>query len=744
MSAVPIVAVVLCVLLVVVVVGLVVENRRARRGDAPGSASSRLADTRERMRSLLDDLPDAVLWLDADSRIESANQRAVELTGRSLHDLVGRSFLGMVADDDQADITDRWRRIINADGETTLVRERETAMFELVDTDGRSHLVEASVHRPTVATTDDVPGLVVVLRDVSDRESNVRALEAARRRFQLAFHSAPTGMALVRLDDNKILDANQSLADMLQYSRRFLIGRAIRDITHPDDLRAGAAERARVDVGIEDGYRLEQRYLRRDGEYVWAKTQVSVTEDAGVQLAITHIEDVTEQRKTAADLTHAATHDELTSLPNRSAIVAGLADLLTDAEPGEVAVLFLDLDNFKLVNDSLGHNVGDELLQHVARRFRSVMREGDELGRFGGDEFVVVVDGRPRSTDITGELRVGPLDPAKVADRLLRSVQDAVTIGAQEILVTTSIGYATNDRPGMSADDLLRNADAAMYRAKAGGRDRVAAFTDDARLASVAALQTSTELRRALERHELVPHYQPIVDLVSGEVTCLEVLVRWAHPERGMLGPKQFLPIAEMSGLVGLIGERMLRDSLAQLARWRANDDPRGRATLSVNLAAQQIADPHFVEMVRDALGMAGIEAGALWFEITETALLHDVNAATTVLRQLRGLGVHLSVDDFGTGYSSLTYLKKFPVEAIKIDKGFVAGLGIEVDDSSIVDAVIHLGHSLGLTVIAEGVETPLQLAKLRDLGADRAQGYLFGRPERADRVDVPSALVPN
>lgn len=728
------------VAVLVVAILVVVDAVRFRRRSR--TASQRLASSEARMLRLLDELPDAVLTLDADSRIESANRRAVALTGRSLDDLLGRSFLGMVSDDDQADITDRWRRIIHADGEASLVWEDRTATFELVDVLGACHLVEASVHRPSEADANDARGLVIVLRDVSDRERSVRALEAARRRFQLAFHSAPTGMALVRLKDNKILDANQSLADMLQSSRRYLVGRTMRDITHPDDLRAGSAERARVDLGIEDGYRLEQRYLRRDGEYVWAKTQVSVTEDAGVQLAITHIEDVTEQRQNAADLTHAATHDDLTSLPNRASIVSTLTNLLAHGDPGDVAVLFLDLDNFKLVNDSLGHSVGDEVLQHVARRFRSVMREGDEIGRFGGDEFVVVIDGRRRPSDLTGELRIGPLDPEKVAERLLRSVQDAVTIGAQEILVTTSIGYATNDRLGMSADDLLRNADTAMYRAKAGGRDRVAAFTDDARLASVAALQTSNELRRALERHELVPYFQPIVDIETGEVACLEVLVRWTHSDRGLLAPAQFLPIAEMSGLVGLIGERMLRDSLAQLAHWRANDDPAGRATLSVNLAAQQLTDPGFVDMVRDALGTTGIEAGALWFEITESALLSDVAAATTVLRELRGLGVHLSVDDFGTGYSSLTYLKRFPVEAIKIDQTFVAGLGIEIDDSSIVDAVVHLGDSLGLAVIAEGVETPLQLDQLRELGVGRAQGHLFGRPVPADEVGRHEALA--
>jgi EAL domain-containing protein (putative c-di-GMP-specific phosphodiesterase class I) len=312
------------------------------------------------------------------------------------------------------------------------------------------------------------------------------------------------------------------------------------------------------------------------------------------------------------------------------------------------------------------------------------------------------------------------------------------------MIVTASIGYATNKEPGMSATDLLRDADAAMYQAKASGRDRVARFNDGDRNASVSTLQTTSELRRALAGDQIVPYFQAIVDLSTGLFTRFEVLVRWLHPERGLLTPAQFLPAAEAAGLMGEIGEHMLRDALAQLATWRANGHPWGRCALSVNLATQQLSDPNFLLVVEDALVMSGIEADALWFEITETALLTDVSAATVALRELRGLGVHLSVDDFGTGYSSLTYLKKFPVEAIKIDRSFVKGLGIEVDDSSIVDAVIRLGHSLGLHVIAEGVETPLQLTRLRELGADSGQGYLFSRPVPADILDAQlSADVP-
>ena len=723
------------VLAIVAVTATVVESRRIGRRFR--RTIDELERTQSEIRRLLDDLPDAVMGLDDRGVIESANQRAAVLTGRTVDELVGRAFLEMIGDSDREVVTARWHfddpRVAPEPPDVTGPIGNHV-LFELVDAFGDPHLVEASLHRPGMgggpgggtgagpaggpADSEGAGGLVVLLRDVTDRARSTVALEQARRRFQQAFHSAPTGMALVRLDDSRIVDANQSLADMLDRPLDSLIGMGIREITHPDDLRAAATQRARLELGIADTYLLEQRYLRSDGEFVWARTRVSVTEDEGVALAITHIEDVTDQRVAAERLTHAATHDDLTELPNRAALVQRLDALLAGAAPGKVSVLFIDLDNFKVVNDSLGHGVGDELLREVARRLRHVMRDTDRLARFGGDEFVVFVD--------------GGVDPAVVAERLRRAVQRPVTVNGHELVTTASIGFAVNSAPGLTADELLRDADAAMYRAKAGGRDRVEAFTEETRRASMAVLQTSTELRRGLERGEVVPYFQPIVDLDGGRVVGFEVLARWLHPDRGLLMPSQFLPMAEEAGLMVDLGGRVLRDSLAQLAHWRAVGLRFADCTLSVNVATQQLIDGSFLDLVHDALGETGIDADSLWLEITETALMADTQAAGNALRDLRGLGLHLSVDDFGTGYSSLTYLKRFPVEAIKVDRSFVTGLGLEADDTSIVEAVVRLGHSLGLSVVAEGVETPLQLNRLRELGCDKGQGYLFGRPRPA------------
>jgi len=704
------------IMAILAIVAMLVEARYFKRW-MRGSIEE-LSRTRAELGQLLDALPDAVMGLDERGVIEAANARAAVLTGRSVDDLVGRSFLGLVADDDRGTVTQRWKLGSDADrggGGTDdgTGTSRFLSVFEMVDVAGRPHLTEATLHRSAITEG----ALVVILHDVTDRQQSSVALEQARRRFQQAFHSSPTGMALVRLDDSKIVDANQSLADMLRRPLESLVGIGIREITHPDDLRAVASQRARLELGIADTYLLDQRYLRSDGEFVWARTRVSITEDDGVALAITHIQNVTDQRRTAERLTHAATHDDLTDLANRDAMVAMLADLLAVAHIGQIAVLFVDLDNFKMVNDGLGHAVGDRVLKEIARRLVAAVPVSERVGRFGGDEFVIVLD--------------DSVDPAQAGEAVRRAVQRPILVDGQELIITASIGFAVNSA-GSRAADLLRDADAAMYRAKAGGRDRIAAFAPETRGVLVDGLRTSTELRRGLERGEIVPYFQPIVDLDGGRVVGFEVLVRWLHPDRGLLLPGQFLPLAEEAGLMGELGERMLRDSLAQLARWRAVGLSFARCSLSVNVASQQLVDDSFIDVVDDALGETGIDAGSLWLELTETALMADTTAATRALRGLRGLGLHLAVDDFGTGYSSLTYLKRFPVESIKIDRSFVTGLGLEADDTSIVEAVVRLGHSLGLTVVAEGVETPLQLNRLRELGCDRAQGYLFGRPRPA------------
>lgn len=692
-----------------------------QRANQVHNSLAELRSTELRLRQLLDDLPDAVIVLARDGRIIELNANSVALTGRDRDDLLGRYFVELFDGGDHTRLVDLWRLIRQSD-------EMATPMLPFMRPDGTEVILEANTNLPL----RDPDRVVIALRDVTVRVTEAHRLEKARERFRLAFHGAPTGMALSTSPDGVLIDVNESLMSMLGRTREDLIGRTVEEISHPDDWQRNAAQLSRAPDQDSDNYRMEKRYVRGDGGVVWARTWVSIMDDGeGGSLAIAHIEDVTEQRHNAERLEWAATHDGLTGLPNRFRFLERLGSYLETAQPGSIAVLFIDIDNFKVINDSLGHDAGDQLLQSMSERLRTVVRDRDMLGRFGGDEFIVML------RDVSGSY-----DPFVVAEQLRAEIAQPLIIDDAELFVTASIGITISDRQGVTTTEMLRDADAAMYRAKARGRDCVEVFAPGSHDATVLTLRTTNELRRGLERGEIVPYYQPIVQLGNGHLVGFEVLARWRHPERGLLGPDQFLPMAEETGLIGEVGAAVLRSSLAQLGQWRNSTQRFSDLSVSVNVSVRQLMSSQLVDIVAEALAEAGVSASALWLEITETALMADVKAATIALRELRSLGLHLAVDDFGTGYSSLTYLKRFPVEAIKVDRTFVNGLGIDQEDSTIVEAVVNLGHSLGLSVVAEGVETPLQLNRLREIGCDRGQGYLFGRPRPAELIEAEYSLA--
>lgn len=428
--------------------------------------------------------------------------------------------------------------------------------------------------------------------------------------------------------------------------------------------------------------------------------------------------------------------DDVTGLVSRRVFLDELAQALTASDRGPVSVILVDLDRFQLVNDTLGHSVGDELLGVMGTRLSASVRPGDVVARFGGDELAILLcDAGVHVADL-------------VAQRIRRALSAAVEFEELDVVldVTCSVGVAVADTAvTVRVDDLLRDADVAVHRAKELGRDRVVVSTPEVRNAELRALFGRHELRMAIERQEMVPYFQPIIDLITSRVVGYEAVARWRHEERGLLTPDTFVPMAEERGLIGDLGASILRSSLAQLARWY-HDDTTGSfapCTMSVNVSARQLIDPRFVDVVDEALTETGLPGDVLWLELTETALMTDAHTAESSLRALRDLGLHLAVDDFGTGYSSLTYLKRFPVEAIKIDRAFVNGLGLDQEDTAIVEAVVHLGDSLGLIVVAEGVETPLQLGHLRDMSCPRAQGYLFGRPRPAELLQPFADVAP-
>jgi diguanylate cyclase (GGDEF)-like protein len=412
----------------------------------------------------------------------------------------------------------------------------------------------------------------------------------------------------------------------------------------------------------------------------------------------------------------AFTHDSLTGLPNRLTILEGIARMLDGDE--DVAVLVVDLDRFKLVNDSLGHDCGDRVLVETAERLERCVRPGDLVGRLAGDEFVVVSRGLHGEVDALG-----------LADRISREIAAPIALPARDAFITACIGIAQG-KPSQSPDELLRDADVAMFQAKQKGRDHTELFGHSMRARILESVELEHSLRRGIMREEFRLHYQPAVSLNTGRPILVEALLRWDHPDRGLMPPADFIPLAEDTGLIVPIGSWAAREACRQVAEWRRRYPELVDLHVSVNLSGRQFGDKALVDTIAAALDDSGLHPPALWLEITETVVMEQVESTIDTLRALKALGVHLSVDDFGTGYSSLAYLKRFPVDVLKIDRSFVDGIGSDSEDEAIVTAVVRLAQALGKGVVAEGIENSRQLVALSELGCHAGQGFFFSRPE--------------
>jgi diguanylate cyclase (GGDEF)-like protein len=439
------------------------------------------------------------------------------------------------------------------------------------------------------------------------------------------------------------------------------------------------------------------------------------------------ISSAVDRNRVEAEVRHRALHDPLTALPNRALALDRLEGALARRrrDGRAVAVLLADLDQFKLVNDSLGHAAGDDLLVALAPRLHDAVRPSDTVARLGGDEFLVVC-----------EQLDGAHEAIRVAERVAQAITQPIVLETGEHFITASIGIAVADSAEALTDDLLRDADAAMYRAKERGRGRYELFDEVLRRRVLLRMRTENELRRGLERGELRVVYQPVVELDGGAVTAVEALVRWQHPQRGLLDPVEFIPVAEDSGLIGALGDWVLAAACRDGAAFQQRFPRADPLLMCVNASPRQLANAAFPARVAEAMGRHGLAPGSLALEITENVLMEEAHAPVTVLASLREYGLRLMLDDFGTGYSSLGYLKRFPLDVLKIDRSFVAGLGRDEEDSAIVAAIVQMARALGLTVVAEGVERPEQLERLRELDCDRAQGRLIAEPMPAADVE--------
>jgi diguanylate cyclase (GGDEF)-like protein/PAS domain S-box-containing protein len=566
-------------------------------------------------------------------------------------------------------------------------------------------------------------GLAVMVNHwLASRESSevLQDLARSRRRYEVTFDQAPIGIVVTDAA-GVLLQANASLGDVVGVPVDRLIGSSGQYLLSAEDQARRDDLRARMVAGNRSPNVQEVVVRRPDGTTRWARVKVSPLELEAEVGFVGVVEDVTDRRTAQERLEYLARHDPLTGLASRSVLADRIEEVVDVATPElPAAVLIADLDQFKLVNDSMGHAAGDRLLVECARRIASVVGERGLVTRFGGDEYAVVLDPAPVEEHTATALCVRD------------AVRGRVPLPEGDTFPTVSIGVVLT-RNGVGREQLVAEADAALYRAKERGRNRVEWYgsTEIARARSDHRLLG--ELNRALERRELRVFHQPVVDVTTGRTVGTEALVRWQHPDLGLLAPGAFLPLAETSGLMSAIGRHVLAEACATAAAWPILPGHPAPLSVSVNLAVQQLLEPDFVDEVGTILAETGLDPRRLWLEITESALMSDVRTSGRTLAGLRNLGVHLSVDDFGTGYSSLTYLKRFPVEALKIDRSFVDGLGVDHDDTTIVSALVGLGRRLGLKVVAEGVETPLQLQLLEDLRCDFAQGYLFGRPVPAE-----------
>jgi diguanylate cyclase (GGDEF)-like protein/PAS domain S-box-containing protein len=436
--------------------------------------------------------------------------------------------------------------------------------------------------------------------------------------------------------------------------------------------------------------------------------------------------DITDRKQSEERIHFLAHHDVLTDLPNRSLCIERLRLAMQQAirTGDKVGILFIDLDRFKNVNDSLGHHVGDALLRSVANRLGDAIRAGDTVSRLGGDEFVVVLNGVQDRAEI----------PRLIESRLVPLMRRPHRIDGDDLHVSCSIGVAVYPDDGSDIDVLMRHADTAMYEAKASGRDTVAYFTEDLNRRAQERLQLENSLRHAMERGELALHYQPRVDATTGRVRGVEALLRWRHPELGLVSPRRFIPIAEECGLILPIGAWVIDEACRQVALWNLGSPGagEGRLTVSINVSALQLRDAHLKAALGASLARHRVRAGDVELELTESILMESAGATLRELQALKSLGVQLSIDDFGTGYSSLTYLSRFPIDKLKIDRSFVHDMLDDPADLAIIMAIIGLGKSLGLEVVAEGVESAEQAAKLREAACDELQGYFFGRPMAA------------
>ena len=708
------------------------ESAESPRSAVPaeGSSSQASASRENMMRLITDAVPALMAYYELPSqRCLFANQRYAEDYGWTPASIVGKTLPEAVGDAAWRLIASHVDRAMNGEP-VHYTREQYLPSGE-----GRAIEVNLIPHFPTIGVFANFQldgqqrqpmGIFVLINDISHHVEAEQALRDSEERVRRFFEVTNEG--IVFHIEGMITDANPALLAMTGYALDDLLGRYTMDFV-PESWRQVSIDY--LAAGREDPY--ETALVHKDGRIIPVEMVGKSLSLKGQAHRIVVVRDITTRKEAQQRIEFLALHDPLTKLPNRAHLKDRLAQVLALARrrEGAAAVLFIDLDNFKTVNDSLGHHAGDQLLCEMARRLSAAVREADMVSRLGGDEFLVVL------ADIGSRD-----DAALVADKLLAIINEAVVIEGHRLSVSPSIGIGIFPGDGDSVDELIRHADAAMYHAKDSGRGNYQFFQPDMSQRAFEALHMEAQLREAIVREEFVLHYQPQRAFSDGRLVGVEALVRWQHPERGLVGPDAFVPFAESRGLIAGIGRWVLCEACRQIKAWHDAGWP--RVPVAVNLSAIEFRQRNLVQDITAILAASGLAPQYLEIELTESVLMEPGDAAFETLAALKALGVMLSIDDFGTGYSSLAYLKRYPIDKLKIDRSFVHDIPGDGDDVAITTAIVQMARSLKLLTVAEGVETPDQVALLQKLGCDEYQGYLISRPVPAAALQAWMARQPD
>ena len=695
-----------------VVVLDVTEQRRAEAS---------LLETQQQLRTLVDHAPEAVVVYDADSlRFIDLNANAERLFGMPRKELLrtGPIDVSPPRQPDGHPSSEAGR------GKIEEALAGKAPVFEWCHrhSSGREIQCEVRLVRLPSTTHRLVRGSVI---DISERKRVEQELRASEERFSKAFHASPVGITISSLSEGRFLNANRAFLEMTGYTHGEVVGH------EADELNLWVDQETRRAIGgaihgDDPHLSAEGRLRTKTGEILHILASFVRIEVAGEECVLALGSDISERKAFEEQLRHLAFHDPLTGLPNRALFEDRLSQALKRSRgmpsgEGDLAVLFLDLDRFKVVNDTLGHSAGDGLLADVGSRLRACLDEQHTLARFGGDEFAVLLE------NVSGRHEV-----EETVERLIAGLETPFEVLGTRVDVTVSVGVAFSRGNGEAPEDLLRFMDIAMYRAKQQEGSGYQIFDRRRDSPATRRLHLENALRRALERDELELHYQPVVCLEKEDLRGVEALIRWRHPERGLVSPPEFVPMAEELGLIVPIGDWVLREACRQAVRWWRYREPRGPFRLSVNLSARQLQVPELVDRVEQVLADTGLPPEALELELTENVAVQ----ATEQLRRLRAVGVRLALDDFGTGYASLSYLRQLEVDTLKVDQSFIHGLAHGGADETLVRSIVFLADRLGLDLIAEGVETRRQADELRAMGCRRAQGFFFARPLPAGELE--------